>query len=162
MCKTLLYNYIVLSVDWCLSKARGSVPLLEKKSYWKESLTFILWRDDLTNGAAIRLHPNCKWLGKRYDGVISSFATCWREKRFFTPSIPNYKLFQESWRVKVFQVWSNLYNKIIIFIIPSIIRFFISYIFILYLFDVINLYVSLYNFSQTWKSLTLQDFWNDL
>ena len=34
------------------------------------------------------------------------------------PSVPNYKSFQQSWRVKVFQVWLNIYNKIIIFMIP--------------------------------------------
>ena len=35
-----------------------------------------------------------------------------------TPSVPNYKSPQESWRVKIFQVWPNLYNKIITFTIP--------------------------------------------
>jgi len=34
-----------------------------------------------------------------------------------TPSVPNYKSFQESWRVKVFQVLPNLYDKIITFMI---------------------------------------------
>jgi hypothetical protein len=34
-----------------------------------------------------------------------------------TPSIPNYKSFQESWRIKTSQVWPNLYNKIITFTI---------------------------------------------
>ena len=36
-----------------------------------------------------------------------------------TPSIPNYKSFQESWRVKASQVWPNLYDKIITFMIPT-------------------------------------------
>ena len=36
----------------------------------------------------------------------------------YTPSVPNYKSFQESWRVTVFQVWPNLYDKIITFMIP--------------------------------------------
>ena len=35
-----------------------------------------------------------------------------------TPSVPNDKSFQNFWRVKVFQVWSNLYDKIITFMIP--------------------------------------------
>ena len=68
----------------------------------------------------------------------------------YTPSVPNYKSFQEPWRVKKFQVWPNLNNKIIIFTISiKYHRFFISHIFIVYLFDVINLCVSLYNFGQT-------------
>ena len=68
----------------------------------------------------------------------------------YTPSVPNYKSFQEPWRVKNFQVWLNLNNKIIIFTISiKYHRFFISHIFIVYLFDVINFCVSLYNFGQT-------------
>jgi hypothetical protein len=43
-----------------------------------------------------------------------------------------------------------------------IIRFFINYIFIVYLFDVINLGNSLYNFGQNWDALTLQKSWKDL
>jgi hypothetical protein len=35
-----------------------------------------------------------------------------------TPSIPNYKAFQESLRVEGSQVWPNLYDKIIIFMTP--------------------------------------------
>ena len=34
-----------------------------------------------------------------------------------TPSVPNYKSFQESRRVKVFQILPNLYDKIITFMI---------------------------------------------
>ena len=34
-----------------------------------------------------------------------------------TLSVPNYKSFQESWKVKFFQIQSNLYNKIITFTI---------------------------------------------
>jgi len=41
-----------------------------------------------------------------------------REAKTNTPSVPNYKSFQESWRVKIFQVWPNLYDKIITFMIP--------------------------------------------
>jgi hypothetical protein len=45
----------------------------------------------------------------------------------------------------------------------SIIRFFINYIFIVYLFvDVINFYNSLYNFGSIWNVLTLQKNWNNL
>ena len=80
-----------------------------------------------------------------------------------TPSIPNYKSFQESWRVKASQVWSNLYDKIITFMIPIKYHwFFVNYIFIVYLFDIINLCNSFNNFSQTWDGLILQDSWNDL
>jgi hypothetical protein len=43
-----------------------------------------------------------------------------------------------------------------------IIRFFIKYIFILYLLRVINLYDSRYTFGQILKTLTLQESWNDL
>jgi hypothetical protein len=43
-----------------------------------------------------------------------------------------------------------------------IIRFSIKYIFILYLFYVINIYDSRYIFGQTLKVLTLQKSWNDL
>jgi hypothetical protein len=35
-----------------------------------------------------------------------------------TSSIPNYKAFQEFWRVKGSQVSQNLYDKIIIFMTP--------------------------------------------
>ena len=35
-----------------------------------------------------------------------------------TPFVLNYNSFQESWRVKNFQIWPNLYDKIIIFMIP--------------------------------------------
>ena len=54
--------------------------------------------------------------------------------------------------LKFFYVWPNLYNRIIIFILYklSTIRFFISYIFIVHQFDIINFYISLYNFGQTW------------
>ena len=38
----------------------------------------------------------------------------------------------------------------------SVLAFFINYIFILYLFDVIIICDSLYNFDQTWKALTLK------
>jgi hypothetical protein len=41
-----------------------------------------------------------------------------------------------------------------------IIRFYIKYIFILYLFRVINLYDSRYTFGQTLKTMIL--YWNDL
>jgi len=44
----------------------------------------------------------------------------------------------------------------------STIRFFINYTFIVYLFGVINLYNSLYNFGQTYDTLSLQERWNDL
>ena len=45
-------------------------------------------------------------------GGATSRALLWS-----TPSVPNYKSFQEFWRVKVFQVWPNLYDKIIAFMI---------------------------------------------
>ena len=89
-----------------------------------------------------RIHPN--------HSLALSDATNYI-RIIYTPSVPNYKSFQEFWRVKVFQVWLNLYDKIITFMIPIIIRFFVSYIFIVHLFDVINLYISLYNFGQTLK-----------
>jgi len=44
----------------------------------------------------------------------------------------------------------------------SIIRFFINYIFMVYLFDIINLYNSRYNFGQTRDVLALKESWNDL
>ena len=64
---------------------------------------------------------------------------------------PNCKLFQLSWRVKISQIWSNLYNKVLLFIIQiSIIRFFINYNFIIYLFvGAINLCNLFDNFDQT-------------
>ena len=80
-----------------------------------------------------------------------------------TPSIPNYKSFQESWRVKASQVWPNLYDEIITFMIQlSIIRFFINYIFIVHLLNLINFYDFFYNFGRTWDASTLQDSWNAL
>ena len=36
---------------------------------------------------------------------------------YSTPFFPNYKTFQQSWRIKFFYIWLNLYNRIIIFII---------------------------------------------
>jgi hypothetical protein len=53
----------------------------------------------------------------RESRYISWPNAAWTNKH--TPFISNCKSFQESCRVKTSQVWPNLYDKIIIFTIPS-------------------------------------------
>ena len=119
----------------------------------------------------IRLVKECsKWRWRRSTGARGTTTrqpaafhylfisvVCSMEKYLYnlsksTPSVPNYKTFQQSWSVKVFYIWTNLYNRIMILLYKlSTIKFFINYIFIVHQFDIINFYISLYNFGQIWN-----------
>ena len=55
---------------------------------------------------------------RTYLFFFSSNIGVWGGSPPTTPSVTNYKSFQKSWRDKNFQVWPNLYDNIITFMIP--------------------------------------------